>query len=153
MKGFMRLLIPPAMVLALVLTAACQKSSNTSTTATTPTAPTPTVPLTTETFSGTVPVASSDFHSFTVAQKGEVDITLTSAGPPSTIIMVLAVGTVSNSTCTPTPGATVNTAAGTWPPQLAGSSVAAGTLCVQVSDVGDGTQTSPVTYTVAVVHP
>src|ERR1700680_4955416 len=125
MKGYMRLLIPPAVALALVLTAACQKGSSTSTTVTTPTTPTPTVPLTTETFKGTVPVGSGDFHSFTVAQKGEVDITLTSAGPPSTIIMVLAVGTVSNLTCTPTPGATVNTTAGTSPPPLAGSGVAA----------------------------
>ena len=136
--------------LALALTAAgCQKSSTTSTTVTTPTPTTP-VALTTQTFSGTVLVGGSDFHTFTVAQTGEVDVTLTSAGPPSTIIMGLGVGTVSDSTCTPTAGATVNTPAGATP-QLAGSGVAAGTLCVQVSDVGN--QSSPVTYTVAVAHP
>jgi hypothetical protein len=110
---------------------------------------TPSVTRTTETFSGTVQVGGSDFHSFRVSATGPTDVTLTSAGPPATIVMGLALGTASDSGCARLTGASIDTAAGASP-QLAGLT-SAGSLCVQVRDVGN--QTAPVTYSVSVVHP
>ena len=57
-------------LLTLAATAAACTSGGTSTGVTTTTSPSAT--LTTETFSGTVPVGGSDFHSFVVAQAGEL---------------------------------------------------------------------------------
>jgi len=131
-----------SLALALAVTA-CTKNS------TTTTAPT-TVTRTTDTFTGTVPVKSSDAHSFPVAQTGQVDATLTAAGPPTTIMMGFAIGTLdASSTCVPFAGGSTNVAAGTAA-QLSGI-FSPGTLCVQVRDVGN--QTAPVTYTVIVTHP
>lgn len=110
--------------------------------------PTP-VTLTPETFTGTVEPGSSDSHGFTVAQAGEVDVTLTAAGPPATIFMGLAVGVPSGSMCQPLSGGTVSTQAGTTP-QLVGSANP-GAYCVIVYDIGN--QTATVTYSVTVAHP
>jgi len=127
--------------IALMLTvAACGGGSS----STTP----PSAAVTTETFSGTVAIGGKDFHSFTVKQTGEVDLTLTAAGPPPTISMGLGVGTMNGSACSLLPGGSTNTQAGTAV-QLAGT-VSAGTLCVQVYDIGN--QTAPITYTVTVAH-
>ena len=138
---------PLLMLLALTLSAsACTTSANTSTPAT---ITTPSVALTTETITGTVPVGGSDIHNVVLSQTGELDVTLTAAGPPSTIFMGLGIGTVSGSSCVFLSGATTNVQAGTSP-QLSGSSVAAGTYCVAVYDIGN--QASPVTYSLTVVH-
>lgn len=110
---------------------------------------TPTVTRTTDTFSGSVQVAGSAFHSFRVAQTGTTEVTLTAASPPATIIMGVAIGTVDDAGCTRLTGGSVNTAAGTIP-QLAGVT-STGTLCVQIRDVGN--QTAPVNYSVSVTHP
>jgi hypothetical protein len=115
-------------------------------------APTPVVTLTTETFSGTVDVMGADFKNFTAAQAGELDITLTAAGPPATIQMGLGVGTPSGTTCalfTGVAGALVTVPAGTTP-QIFGT-IAAGPYCVQVYDVGN--QLASITYIVTVTHP
>jgi hypothetical protein len=132
-------------IVALALaTSACHKTATTATSTTTPS-----VTLTTDTFTGTVPVRASDAKNFAVTQTGSVNVTLTSAGPPATIVMGVGVGTPRDSSCVLLAGASTNTAAGTNV-QLAGT-VTAGTLCVQVYDVGN--QTVPVTYTVTVAHP
>jgi len=111
---------------------------------------TPSTPRTTETFSGTVQVGGSDFHSFRVGSTGTTDVTLTAASPPSTIVMGLSLGTPDDAgNCNRLAGATVNVAAGSTP-QL-GTLSSTATLCVQVRDIGN--QTSPVTYTVSVAHP
>jgi len=113
-------------------------------------ATTPTVPRTTETFSGTVQIGGSAFHSFRVGATGNTDVTLTAASPPATIVMGLALGTPDDAgNCNRLAGATVNVAAGSTP-QL-GSLTSTATLCVQIRDVGN--QTSPVAYTVSVTHP
>src|SRR5438093_13488812 len=65
---------------------ACTRNS------TTPTTTPVTATRTTDTFSGTVQVGGRDFRGFTVSQTGQVDVTLTAAGPPSTIVMGLDVG-------------------------------------------------------------
>jgi hypothetical protein len=137
MKGFV--------LLALLLTLTACNNGSSSTQTISPT----TATLTTETFTGTVDVASVDFHNFTAAQAGTVNVTLTAAGPPATIFMGLGVGTPSGSTCALLSGGTTITPAGTVA-QLSGT-ITAGTYCVQISDVGN--QTATVTYTVTVAHP
>jgi hypothetical protein len=140
----MRSILPVALALAL-MGAGCDNSNQDST----PPSPTP-VPLTTETFMGTVDPGSLAFHPFTVARQGEVDITLTAAGPPATISMGLGIGTPSGSTCSLNiQGGTVPAQAGTMP-QLVGTA-AAGAFCVAVYDIGN--QASTVSYTVTVAHP
>jgi hypothetical protein len=110
---------------------------------------TPTVTRTTDTFSGTVQIKGSAFHSFRVAATGTTDVTLTSAAPPSTIVMGVAVGTVDDAGCTRLTGASAETAAGSTS-QLSGLT-STGTLCVQIRDLGN--QTAPVAYSVSVTHP
>ena len=132
--------------LALVLTAVACDNGNSSTSAS-PTSPS--VTLTPETFTGTVDVMGSDFHNFTAAQSGEVNVTLNAAGPPPTIFMGLGVGTPTGSACALFSSGFTNTQAGATP-QLSGS-VSAGTYCVEVYDIGN--QGAPITYTVTVLHP
>ncbi len=103
----------------------------------------------TETFSGTVAVGGSDYHDFTVNSEGSVNVTLTAASPPANIVMGLAVGLPTGTSCAPIQGASVLTAAGSSV-QLTGLATAA-TMCVVVSDVGNATGT--VSYTVTVAHP
>ena len=67
--------------------AACDNSTDTST----PT--TPTIPLTSQTFTGTIAVGGASSNTnFVVAQNGEVDVTIDALGPPSNIILGLAIG-------------------------------------------------------------
>jgi len=110
---------------------------------------TPTVTRTTDTFSGTVQVGSSNFHSFPVAQAGTTDVTLTAASPPANVVMGLAVGTTGDGACTPLAGAASNVVAGSTP-QITGLTTS-GTLCVLIRDVGQAT--APVSYTITVTHP
>jgi hypothetical protein len=119
-----------------------------------PTLPTtPSVPLITETFSGTVPVLGNDFRTFTASQSGEIDVTLTAVGPPSTISMGLAVGTLAaagSNTCVPLSGAAASPVQAGSTPQLTGT-VATGSYCVMVYDIGN--QTAPVMWAATVKHP
>jgi hypothetical protein len=138
----MRTIPPVALVLALMTVSACDNSGSGTTTPTTP------VTLTTETFTGSVDPMGSSSNPFTAAQAGEVDITLTAAGPPPTIFMGLWIG-IPGTTCAPLSGGSVTTQASTTA-QLVGT-VAAGTYCVTVADVGN--QTATVSYTVTVAHP
>lgn len=118
----------------------------------TPAATTPTVlaPVTTETFSGTVDPLGSASHTFVISQLGEVDVTLTAAGPPSTIFMGLGIGAPSatDGSCALFTNGVVNTQ-GSATPQLVGTA-SAGSLCVKVFDIGN--QTAPVSYTITVAH-
>ena len=147
----MRISSATALIAALAVvalgSASCTGSSTPAVATTTTT--TPTVTRTTDTFSGTVPVRGSAFNNFTIAATGLVEVTLTAAGPPSTITMGLGVGTQSGSSCAVLSGGSVNTPAGSAV-QLSGTS-SAGALCVKISDIGN--QTSAVSYTVTVTHP
>lgn len=133
-------LVVVAAMLAL-FAAACGNNSSSTTT--------PTVVRTTDTFSGTVAVGGNAFNSFRVAATGTTEVTLTAAGPPSTVVVGLAIGTVDDAGCTPVAGGAINTAAG-GSAQLAGVT-SPGSLCVQVRDIGN--QTGPITYSVSVLHP
>jgi hypothetical protein len=121
---------------------ACGSSGSTSTTA-------PTVARTTDTFTGTVAVGGRDFHSFTITATGTVDVTLTAATPPSTIVMGVNIGLPANSLCPAMAGASTLTAAGATV-QLSGIA-SPGLLCVDVHDIGN--QSVPVSYAVTVTHP
>ena len=149
--------------LILAITAsACTTSADTSTQTTTTA---PSVTLTTETVTGTVPVGGSDIHNVVLSQTGELDVTLTAAGPPSTIFMGLGIGTLSGSTCvflsaigiaigTPSGtgcngGTVTSTAAGT-DPQVTGT-YSPGRYCVNVSDVGS--LAAPAAFIVTIAHP
>jgi hypothetical protein len=134
-----------ALMLALALaTAACSSGDSTTSPITSPTAT-----VTTENFTGSVEVGSSDSHSFTVALSGgQLNATLTAAGPPATIFMGLGIGSFSSSTCTLLSGGSVLAQAGAIA-QLTGT-VNAGSYCVMVSDAGN--QVAPVTYAVTVTH-
>ncbi|HEY6212333.1 MAG TPA: hypothetical protein VIW45_08610 [Vicinamibacterales bacterium] len=131
------------LVAALALVAAGCTNNN----STTPT--TPSIPTTTDTKSGTVQVKGSDFQTFTVTTTGQVDVTLTAAGPPATIVMGLGVGQSGPGSCGLLPGASTQTAAGSSP-QVSGIMTPA-TYCVMVYDVGN--MTAPINYTVTVTHP
>lgn len=106
--------------------------------------------LVTDTFSGTVDVGGLDIHPFTITIANQpVNVTLTAAGPPSSIFMGLGVGSpTSDGTCSVFSNAAVVVQAGAGP-HLAGT-IAAGSYCVAVFDVGN--QAAPVDYMVTVVH-
>jgi hypothetical protein len=99
----------------------------------------------TETFSGTLAPSGSVIFTFTVSDKGDVAVTLTSVNPSATTLG-LGVGTASGTTCT----VTTSTSAAV-PGSSAQLTVAesAGTYCVKVFDVGNLTATATVTVTVA----
>ena len=142
-----RFLIVTLPLIAIALAAAgCDNSGGT-------TAPTVAAPvLTTETFTGTVKPQGSDSHTFTAAQTGQINVTLTAAGPPATIFMGLGVGTPSTTdatVCSLFSTATLSAQASTVA-QISGTANA-GTYCVTVFDIGN--QSADITYTVTVAHP
>ena len=133
-----------AVAVALAVSAvACDTADPTTSSA----APTTAVPPTVETFTGTVAAGSKDVKSFNVLLTGgTLTVTLTAAGPPSSIAMALGVGNFADSTCTLI---TSVPAQASTAPQLSGA-VSAGAYCVVVAD--SGAQTGPVTYGVTVTH-
>ena len=145
------------LVFAVVLGAVgCGGSDNTSPTTT------PSQTLATDILRGTVPPPVDDalqsaFGTFAVAQGGgSVSVTLTSAVETlpggsllTTITMGIGIGTVTNGACVLLANAFTTAQAGSSP-QLSGT-LAAGTYCIQVSDVSS--QLGPVAFAVAVSHP
>lgn len=133
----------------IVVLAALSASCNTTDASSAGTLPPSPAPITTETFTGTVAVGSTNFHSFAVAlSNGLLTVTLTAAGPPSNISMGLALGTPGDGVCSQLMNASVRTSAGSSP-QLGGT-VNAGPYCVAIFDVGN--QTAPVGYALTVTH-
>ena len=131
------------LVLACAAFSGCDNSSS-------PTPQPAPLPLTKVTFTGTLEKGASASHNFTIVQAGEVDVTLTAAGPPATITMGLSVGVPNTATgaCDLIPGASVNAQPSAFS-QLLGSA-SPGALCVKISDIGN--QTGPITYTIVVEH-
>ena len=147
-------------IVVLVLAAtvsACGSSTPVSATGTT------TQTLITDTLTGTVPAAvngvpQSASTTFTVGQGGgTVSVTLTSAvetlpggATNATVVMGLAVGTPSGTSCALPAGSAPTPYSAGAAATLSGS-VAAGTYCVQVTDLT--IQTGPVAFTVVAIHP
>jgi len=137
----------PILLALVALTVGCDNSDSSSSGGVTG----PTVPLTSQTFTGTVDVGGSSTNTtFVVAQSGEVDVTVTALGPPSNVIMGLAIGipSTTDSSCAAPASAGQNVQASTSP--LVGT-LQAGTYCVKLYDVGY--QTAPISYTITVAHP
>jgi len=143
----MRRLLVALLAFTVCSAAACNNSSDSSTTPTSPT-----IPLTSQTFTGTIAVGGASSNTnFVVAQNGEVDITITSMGPPSNIIMGIAIGipsTTDTSCVAPVSATDPHVQASTTP--LVGS-LTAGTYCVRLYDLGF--MSAPVNYTISVAHP
>jgi hypothetical protein len=132
-----------ALVVCVLAGTACGDGGNS-----TPNFIQPTPPLVTENFNGSVDVGGTDIHNFTVAAAGQLNVTLTAAGPPPTIFMGIGVGTPSGTQCQLLTNGSAAAPAGTSA-QLSGT-IAAGSYCVAVFDIGN--QTGPITYAVTITH-
>ena len=109
-------------------------------------------PQKTEVFTGTVPAGGSSLFAFSVANVGDLTVTLTSAGPPSTVVMRIGLGLGSTTNCQIQ--VVKDTAAGDTP-QIAASQVPSSTTlgssyCVGIGDTGNAQ--GPVTFSITVVH-
>jgi hypothetical protein len=127
-----------------VLSAAC---GNNNTTPTTPTAPTSPV---TETLNGSMAKYGTAIRTFTASTSGTVSVTLTSAGPPSTIVLGLGLGIRAATGLDCKFSTTVNTPAGAAAQLTA--AVDAGTYCAGAYDIGN-VGPNGITVTVTVTHP
>src|SRR5262245_55578950 len=111
----------------------------------------PTGPSTaaTETFASQLGIGGTATRSFVVHETGTVSVTLTSAGPPDSVVLGLGIGIpmASGSGCNLSQS--VVTAAATRP-QL-NVTADAGNYCVRVSDAGN--LTGNVSFSVSVLHP
>ena len=124
---------------------ACGGSSNTSNIVS------PSATVTTETFTGTISPGTSKVHTFTVTAPGTVSVTMTAAGPPSTITMGLGIGNPdANGNCIFLSGGTTQAIASTTTPQLTGTLTASGAYCVAIGDIGNAA--GPITYSISVSH-
>jgi hypothetical protein len=138
-------------VVCAMLAAAGAVACNSSNSSSTLPAVAATPVYTTETFTGTVAVQGLDTKQFTVAISGNISVTLTAAGPPSTITMGVFVGqpaTAGSATCIALSGGVTSGPASSTP--LLSGPLTAGAYCVQIYDVGN--QTGPITYTMTVNH-
>ena len=139
----MRRLLPVLLALVTVAAAACDNSSGTTA---------PSVVLKSETFTGTIAVGgSSTGINFTASQAGEVDVTVSSLGPPATISMGLAIGVPStvDTSCAVTTGSGTQVQASAN--VLVSSVSSAGPYCLRLFDIGQ--MTAPINYTITVAHP
>jgi hypothetical protein len=145
MAGMFSARVALALVCAGTLSlTACGNSTTTSP------SPTPADPTSTESFSTTVTVGGAIFYSFSIAQYGNVAVTLTGVTGtdlPDGLTLGLGIGQPSGTSC-----ATSNTvsAAPGDTAQLTGA-YGPGVFCVRVYDTG--TLTGPVAITASVAHP
>jgi hypothetical protein len=135
-----------AALLALaVLGAAC---GNTNTpTPTTPTAPTSPV---TETLNGSMAKNGTAIRTFTASKSGTVSVTLSAAGPPSSIVLGLGLGIRGATGADCRFSTTINTPAGAAAQLTA--AVDAGTYCAGTYDIGN-VGPNGITVTVSILHP
>jgi hypothetical protein len=101
----------------------------------------------TQSFTGTVAVGGSSFFTFTVAQAGKVDVTLTSLGGSSPV--GLGIGTPNGTSSCQVTTSSQSTTAGSSPQVSATETV--GTYCVSVFDAG--ALAASTTFAVSVAHP
>jgi len=137
--------VATAVLVSTLLAAGCSSGNNQTTTT-----PSTTTSLTTETFTSIVPPQGLLAHAFTAAAAGTVSVTLTTAGPPPTILMGLGLGVPNplGPGCSLT--MSVNTAAGSTP-QIT-SAADEGTYCVAIFDIGNAPPTG-VDFFISITHP
>jgi len=133
------------LAIAAALAAACNNGGSSTTTS-------PTPPSTSTTLTGTVQpgYGNFDFQTFTTSQAGEIDVTLTAAGPPPTITVGIALGTPSSDGTACVLSSTYQTLASASQTPIWMVSAPAGAYCVEVVDVGNAA--SPIAYTLIVAH-
>lgn len=102
---------------------------------------------TTDAFSGSLVVGGSSFFTFTVAQAGSVNVTLTSLA--GTTPVGVGIGTPNGTTSCTVTTSSQSTTAGATPQVTANENP--GAYCVSVFD--PGTLTAATTFAVSVVHP
>jgi hypothetical protein len=107
---------------------------------------TPDANRTTETFTGTLSAKGSGVHPVTVANNGNLDLTLTTLTPETTITVGLGVGQPTNQGCSLL-SSNETSRVGT---DLT-VSISPGSYCVAVYDIGN--VKDPLTYTLTVLHP
>jgi hypothetical protein len=141
----------PLVLLTAIAAAGCntQTANNPTSTTTTPSAPTITEPA----FAGTLKMGGTpQILTFSVVQVGPLTVTLTAAGPPTNVVVGMALGTPTftstGTTCTPI--ATANAQVGVNAPQLSGTVSSSGAYCLAVFD--PGTLTADITFSVTVAH-
>lgn len=108
------------------------------------------VTLTTETFSGTLPVGGSRFYSFTVPQTGSTSVTLLSLkqnGADTSVIVLIGLGAPRATECLLLDGLQVTAGVS---PQVT-LSPDPGVYCARISDAGN--LTGPVEFSINIVHP
>ncbi len=132
------------LLFAALLGSACNNNSTTTSPATTTTSPT------TDVFTSIVAPLGTNSHTFTTSANGTITVTMTVAGPPSTIVMGLGLGILNPSGPGCILSTVVNTTAGTTPQITAPAD--AGQYCVTVSDIGNGPVTG-VSFAVSIGHP
>ncbi len=116
----------------------------------TPISPGPIDPKT-DSFAGAVTQNGASMHTFEVAGGGPIRATLKQIGTDNTLVVGLDLGNWNsvNSTCQIVLAKVDATADSV----VQGTMTGIGTLCVRIYDVGNITGTTPVPYTVEVVHP
>jgi len=102
-------------------------------------------PTTTQTFSGTLTSGGASLQLVTVAKDGEIDLTLTSLVPQTTITVGLGLGVPQNGTC-----GLLDDIENAKIASVLSDEVTAGTYCILIYDVGN-IQGSD-TYTLTVAH-
>ena len=151
-----RILKCAAAVSVICVAAACTSggSLNDPASATAPTSSSPTPPTgpPTETFSGSLGLAGTNFHNFTTTQAGDIDVALPTTAPSTSSIVLLGLGVQSAdaSGCTLKYSYLVVFAkAGPGLALPAAVSLDPGAYCIAVEDQF---RAGPLTYTVNVWH-
>ena len=127
-----------------LLISACGKTNS----PTTPTR-TPAAPTTSDRYVATIGVGGSTFYSFSVAQYGTVNVTLTAVSgfDDPTVAIGLGLGVPAAFGCTPSTTATASAGA---TPQIT-NVYEIGVYCLRVYDVGN--LNGPLTFDVTIAHP
>jgi hypothetical protein len=133
--GRTRLTLAPLVLLGALLVGGCAGTDNGVT-----------GPSTTDTFTGTLLASGNISYAVTVKANGELDLTLTTLAPQTTITVGLGIGVPSGSSCSLITAAENAKVGSTLP-----ASVTPGTYCVLVYDVGN-IQGSD-SFTLSVLHP
>jgi hypothetical protein len=115
-----------------------------------PTTPTSAPATTTDSFSGSLTHSGSVTYSFTVAETGGVEVSLTSVDPLATLALGVDVGSWAGSACGTFCASTTNARRGLV---ALGGTAAAGTYCLRVYDPGNIPESYTVNFAIQVVHP
>ena len=136
------------LLVATGLAAAC--GSTTTAAVNNPIVTTPST-TTTEIYSGSIGLNGAASYNFTVASLGTITATMTTlTGGPANVKVGFSLGTWNGASCST--GAGLFTDSAVQGTVISGATSSSGSLCVRVYDAA-GILTTPVSYTVTVIHP